>query len=103
MDEWMERHALQGALGCMLASQSPSRRHHLFAAHCKRPLGRDFQVAALPDHKLMHRLVAQTAAQPGIFTCWLDILTLRGWFWQGEGLWRWRRVAGPTSVGSARP
>jgi hypothetical protein len=34
-------------------------------------------VAALPDRKLMHRLVAQTAAQPGIFTCWNDILSLR--------------------------
>ncbi|GBF90167.1 ion channel DMI1-like [Raphidocelis subcapitata] len=43
-----------------------------------RVAGRDFQVAALPDRKLMHRLVAQTAAQPGIFTCWLDILTLHG-------------------------
>ncbi|KIY93258.1 hypothetical protein MNEG_14704 [Monoraphidium neglectum] len=43
-----------------------------------RVVGRDFQVAALPERKTMHRLVAQTAAQPGLFTCWLDILTLHG-------------------------
>ncbi|KAI8476483.1 MAG: hypothetical protein J3K34DRAFT_259587 [Monoraphidium minutum] len=43
-----------------------------------RVVGRDFQVAALPERKIMHRLVAQTAAQPGLFTCWLDILTLHG-------------------------
>ena len=38
--------------------------------------GRDFQVLQLPDQKLMHRLVAQTASQPGILTCWLDVLAL---------------------------
>eukprot|EP00877_Chromochloris_zofingiensis_P015133 jgi/Chrzof1/9874/Cz04g19080.t1 len=38
--------------------------------------GRDFQVLELPDNLLMYRLVAQTAAQPGILTCWLDLLAL---------------------------
>ncbi|KAF8072886.1 Utp11 [Scenedesmus sp. PABB004] len=30
----------------------------------------------LPDRQLTMRLVAQTAAQPGILTCWLDVLAL---------------------------
>jgi hypothetical protein len=40
------------------------------------PPHRKFQMLNLPDRKLMQRLVAQTAAQPGILTAWLDILAL---------------------------
>lgn len=32
------------------------------------------QVLSLPDQLLTNRLVAQTAAQPGLLTCWLDLL-----------------------------
>jgi hypothetical protein len=32
------------------------------------------QVLSLPDKLLTNRLVAQTAAQPGLLTVWLDIL-----------------------------
>jgi hypothetical protein len=34
------------------------------------------QSMELPDHQLMLQLVTQSAAQPGILTCWLDILAL---------------------------
>lgn len=34
------------------------------------------QTLELPDRQLMLQLVTQTAAQPGILTCWLDILAL---------------------------
>jgi len=32
--------------------------------------GREVQVLQLPDMKVLHRLIAQTAAQPGIMTVW---------------------------------
>lgn len=34
------------------------------------------QSMELPDQQLMLQLVSQSAAQPGILTCWLDILAL---------------------------
>eukprot|EP00879_Flechtneria_rotunda_P014393 GHRR01015040.1.p1 GENE.GHRR01015040.1~~GHRR01015040.1.p1 ORF type:complete len:1094 (+),score=407.36 GHRR01015040.1:691-3972(+) len=42
-----------------------------------RLVGRSaIQSFELPDTQLMHRLIAQTAAQPGILSCWLDMLAL---------------------------
>lgn len=36
--------------------------------------GRNFQLLQLPDKKLVNRLTAQTAAQPGVLTSWLNFL-----------------------------
>eukprot|EP00775_Hariotina_reticulata_P013760 gene13760-13879_t len=55
--------AEQGVLHCLSVSSRLTGRSAV-------------QVLELPDRQLMHRLIAQTAAQPGILTCWLDILAL---------------------------
>jgi hypothetical protein len=47
------------------------------SANYKTASGRDLQVQvlALPDALLTNRIIAQTAAQPGVLTIWLDILS----------------------------
>eukprot|EP00878_Enallax_costatus_P024764 GHUV01026449.1.p1 GENE.GHUV01026449.1~~GHUV01026449.1.p1 ORF type:complete len:262 (+),score=80.51 GHUV01026449.1:1875-2660(+) len=37
--------------------------------------GLDLQVLAMPDDALVNCMVAQTAAQPGVLTCWQDVLS----------------------------
>jgi hypothetical protein len=61
-----------------LAAGSPSEASLLSSLSVASQLGGKaaIQSMELPDHQLMLQLVTQSAAQPGILTCWLDILAL---------------------------
>lgn len=49
---------------------------HSLAASARLVGGSAVQALELPHSQLISRLVTQTAAQPGILTCWLDLLAL---------------------------
>ncbi|KAF6266746.1 hypothetical protein COO60DRAFT_11327 [Scenedesmus sp. NREL 46B-D3] len=60
------------------ATGSPSEAGLLSSLSVASQLGGQaaIQSMELPDQQLMLQLVTQSAAQPGILTCWLDILAL---------------------------
>eukprot|EP00882_Tetradesmus_deserticola_P026183 GHRQ01028838.1.p4 GENE.GHRQ01028838.1~~GHRQ01028838.1.p4 ORF type:complete len:100 (-),score=53.40 GHRQ01028838.1:62-361(-) len=61
-----------------LPAGSPSEAGLLSSLSVASQLGGKaaIQSMELPDQQLMLQLVTQSAAQPGILTCWLDILAL---------------------------